>query len=161
VAAGTGGVGCRPWLQLRDNRACLSLDDETYIIGEKLRGGSQAACLALSWPGRYHQVAENLQVQEVVLENDRFVIGYNPDQAVRDAAVRERMLKRLETELEDSDQLSMEKRSELLSRLKAKPGLARLPRVTRGGLLRVDRAAVVREAQLDGKYLVRSSDRSY
>jgi hypothetical protein len=141
-----------------ENRAYLSQGDENYIIGEKLRGGSKEASLALSWPGRYREVAENLQVKEVVLEDDRFVICYNPEQAVRDAAVRERMLKRLEVELEDSDQLSIEKRSELLGRLKTKPGLGRLLRVTKGGLLRVDRAAVEREAHLDGKYLVRSSD---
>ena len=141
-----------------ENRAYLSRGDENYIIGEKLRGGSKDASLALSWPGRYREVAENLQVKEVVLEDDRFVICYNPEQAVRDAAVRERMLKRLEVELEDSDQLSIEKRSELLGKLKTKPGLGRLLRVTKGGLLRVDRAAVERESHLDGKYLVRSSD---
>ncbi|EQD73123.1 transposase, IS4 family, partial [mine drainage metagenome] len=79
-----------------ENRAYLSQDNENYIIGEKLRGGSKDASLALSWPGRYREVAENLQVKEVVLEDDHFVICYNPEQAVRDAAVRERMLKRLE-----------------------------------------------------------------
>jgi transposase len=103
-------------------------------------------------------VAENLQVKEVVLEDDRFVICYNPEQAVRDAAVRERLLKRLEEEIAGSDQLSLEKRAELLGKLKTKPGLGRLLRVTKGGLLRVDQAAVEREVHLDGKYLVRSSD---
>lgn len=140
------------------NRAYLQQDSENYIIGEKLRGGSKEAALALSWPGRYHQVAENLQVKEVVLEDDRFVICYNPEQAVRDAAVRERLLKRLEEEIAGSDQLSIEKRAELLGKLKTKPGLGRLLRVTKGGLLRVDQAAVEREVHLDGKYLVRSSD---
>jgi transposase len=141
-----------------DNRAYLSQDDENYIIGEKLRSGSKEASLALSWPGRYHQVAESLEVKEVVLEDDRFVIRYTPEQAVRDATVRERMLQRLEDELEGSDQLSIAKRSELLGRLKTKPGLGRLLRVTKNGWLRADRAAVAREAHLDGKYLVRSSD---
>ena len=140
------------------NRDYLQQDGENYIIGEKLRGGSKKAAWALSWPGLYHQVAENLQVKEVVLEDDRFVICYNPEQAVRDQAVRERLLKRLEAELADSDQLSIEKRSELLGKLRTKPGLGRLLRVTKDGLLRVDRAAVEREAHLDGKYLARSSD---
>ena len=92
------------------------------------------------------------------LKDDRFVICYNPEQAERDAAVRERLLKRLAEELEDSDQLSPEERAQLLGRLKTRPGLGRLLRMTPGGLLRVDRAAVAREARLDGKYLVRSSD---
>ena len=140
------------------NRDYLQQDGENYIIGEKLRGGSKQAARALSWPGRYHQVAENLQVKEVVLEDDRFVICYNPEQAVRDAAVRERLLQRLEEELAHSDQLPVEGRSELLGKLKTKPGLGRLLRVTKGGLLRIDRAAVAQETHLDGKYLVRSSD---
>ena len=140
------------------NRAYLSQDGESYIIGEKLRGGSKLPARALSWPGRYHEVAENLQIKEVVLKDDRFVICYNPEQAERDAAVRERLLKRLGEELEDSDQLSPEERAQLLGRLKTRPGLGRLLRMTPGGLLRVDRAAVAREARLDGKYLVRSSD---
>ena len=141
-----------------ENRAYLSQDDENYIIGENLRGGSTEPALALSWPGRYHQVAENLQVKEVVLEHDRIVICYNPEQAVRDRAVRERLRQRLEEEIAGSDQLSLEERAELFGKLKTKPGLRRLLRMTKGGLLRLDQAALKQEAHLDGKYLVRSSD---
>jgi transposase len=47
-----------------------------------------------------------------------------------------------------------------LGKLKTKPGLSRLLRVTAGGLVRVDRAAVAREAHLAGKFLLRSSDPS-
>ncbi|EQD28411.1 transposase IS4 family protein [mine drainage metagenome] len=39
----------------RANRDYLQQDQENYIIGEKLRGGSKKAARALSWPGRYHQ----------------------------------------------------------------------------------------------------------
>jgi transposase len=140
------------------NRAYLQQDGENYIIGEKLRGDSQEAHLALAWPGRYQQVAGNLLVKEVVVEGDRFVICHNPEQAVRDRAVRERLLQQLEEAIAGSDALAPEKRAELLGKLKTKPGLARLLRVTPGGLLRVDRAAVEREAHLDGKFLLRSSD---
>ncbi|HUY53729.1 MAG TPA: hypothetical protein VMV23_01040 [Candidatus Nanopelagicaceae bacterium] len=97
-------------------------------------------------------------VKEVVVEGDRFVICHNPEEATRDQAVRERLLKRLEEEITGSDQLSPTKRAELLGKLKTKPGLSRLLRVTAGGLLRVDRAAVAREAHLAGKFLLRSSD---
>jgi len=141
-----------------ESRAYLPQGDEDYIIGEKLRVGSKDASLALAWPGRYREAAENLQVKEMVLEDDRFVICSNLEQAVVDAAVSERMLKRLEVELEDSDRLTIETRSELLGKLWTKPGQGRLLRVTKGGLLLVDRAVVEREGHLDGKYLMRSSD---
>ena len=42
--------------------------------------------------------------------------------------------------------------------LKTKPGLRRYLRRTKTGLLRVDQAAIHREAHLDGKWLLRTSD---
>ena len=42
--------------------------------------------------------------------------------------------------------------------ISTKPGLSRFLRVTPGGLLRIDAAAVTAEAKLDGKYLLRTSD---
>jgi hypothetical protein len=144
----------------RANRACLQQGEDHYIIGEKLRGDSADAHQALSRPGRYHQVAENLVVKEVVAGDDRVVLCHNPEEAIRDQAARERLLKRLEEEITGSDQLSPTKRAELLGKLKTKPGLSRLLRVTAGGLLRVDRAAVAREAHLAGKFLLGSSDPS-
>ena len=69
-----------------------------YIIGERLRSGSAEAAAALSRQGRYKAVAGNLQVKEVRLPDagDRFIICFNPDQAVRDAAVRAKMISALE-----------------------------------------------------------------
>jgi len=142
----------------RANRSYLTQDEDHYIIGEKLRGDSKEARLALSRPGRYHQVAENLQVKEVVIGGDRYVVCHNPEEEVRDNAVRERLLQQLDEAILGSDLLSSTKRAELLGKLKTKPGLARLLRVTAGGLLRVDETAVAREAHLAGKFLLRSSD---
>ena len=42
--------------------------------------------------------------------------------------------------------------------MKAKPGLRRYLRRTPAGLLRIDHAAIKREAHLDGKWLLRTSD---
>lgn len=42
--------------------------------------------------------------------------------------------------------------------LSTKPGLKRFLRTTPGGLLRVDKKKIASEANLDGKYLLRSSD---
>ncbi len=89
---------------------------------------------------------------------DRFVICRNPEEAVRDSALRQRLLQQLEELIAQSDQLTPSKRSELLGQLRKKPGMARFLRQTRKGLLRIDRAKVSRDQQLDGKYLLRSSD---
>jgi hypothetical protein len=141
------------------NRRYLRAGDHHYIIGEKLRSGSAEAGAALSRQGRYQDVAENLRVKEVrIAEDERFVICFNPEAAERDAAVRERMLAQLSELIKDSDKLSATKRAELRGVISTKPGLNRYLRVTPGGLQRIDAAAIKAEENLDGKYLLRTSD---
>ena len=140
------------------NRRYLRKGGGSYIIGEKIRSGTDAAA-ALSRQGRYKDVAGNLKVKEVkIAEDERFVICFNPDQAERDAAIRAKMTARLEDAIKDSDQLSRDKRAELRGVISTKPGLNRYLRTTPGGLLRVDAGKAKAEENLDGKYLLRTAD---
>jgi hypothetical protein len=141
------------------NRRYLRKGDHHYIIGERLRSGSAEAKAALSRQGRYTGVTGNLRVKEVrISDSERFVICYNPEAAERDAAVRERMLAQLEEMINHTDKLSAMKRAELRGVISTRPGLNRYLRVTPGGLLRTDAKAIKAEANLDGKYLLRTSD---
>jgi hypothetical protein len=141
------------------NRRYLRRGDHHYIIGEKLRSGSAEAAAALSRQGRYQEITGNLRVKEVrIAEDERFVICHNPGGAERDAAIRARLLARLREKIDGTDKLSATKRAELRGVISTKPGLNRYLRVTPGGLLRIDAAAVKAEENLDGKYLLRSSD---
>jgi hypothetical protein len=144
----------------KENRRFLQSGGGAYIIGEKLRSGSTEAKAALSRQGRYKTVAGNLQVKEVRLPDagDRFIICFNPDQAVRDAAVRAKMISALEEMIAGSDELSVTKRAELRGKISTMPGPNRFLRVTPGGLLRADKAKAKAEENLDGKYLLRSAD---
>ena len=143
----------------RENRRYLRRGDHHYIIGEKLRSGSAEAAAALSRQGRYQEVTGNLRVKEVRISDDeRFVICHNPDGAERDAAIRARMLARLKELTDGTDKLAVTKRAELRGVISTKPGLNRYLRVTPGGLLRIDAARVKAEENLDGKYLLRTSD---
>jgi hypothetical protein len=142
-----------------ENRRYLRKGGGSYIIGEKLRSGSAEAQAALSRQGRYKDVAGNLKVKEVkISEDERFVICFNPEAAERDAAVRARMIARLEEVISESDQLNRDKRAELRGVISTKPGLNRYLRVTSGGLLRTDAARAKAEENLDGKYLLRTAD---
>jgi hypothetical protein len=142
-----------------ENRRYLRKGGGSYIIGEKLRSGSAEAAAALSRQGRYKDVAGNLKVKEVrIAEDERFVICFNPEAADRDAAVRARMIARLQEIISESDQLSRDKRAELRGVLSTRPGLNRYLRVTPGGLLRIDAARAKAEENLDGKYLLRTAD---
>ncbi len=148
--------------QSEENRRYLQRAGGHYILGEKLRGKSKEAKAALSRQGRYHTVAGNLRVKEVMLDDgtmrDRFVVCHNPDEAARDKAVREQLLAQLSEAIDGSDRLPAAARAKLHAQLCAKRGLKRFLRTTKGGLLRIDRAAVATEAHLDGKFLLRSSD---
>jgi len=145
-----------------ENRRYLQRAGGHYITGEKLRGDSAEAKAALARQGRYHVVAGNLEVKEVVLDEgvmrDRFIVCRNPDEAVRDAAVRERLLGQLEAAIAGSDDLAPVAREQLACTLRAKPTNRRFLRITRAGFLRIDRAAVAADAKLDGKFLLRTSD---
>ena len=144
------------------NRRYLQRGGGHYIMGEKLRSDSAEAKHALGRAGRYRTVAGNLRVKEVRIDDatarDRFVICHNPERATRDAEVRARILARLEAKIAGSDRLSARKRAELVGALKTKPAFNRLLRTTSAGKLRIDRAAVAREAFFDGKFLLRTSD---
>jgi hypothetical protein len=142
-----------------ENRRYLRRGGNHYIIGEKLRSGSAEAAAALSRQGRYQEVAGNLRVKEVrIAEDERFVICHNPEGAERDAAARARMTAQLRELIDDTDALGRDKRAELRGVISTRPGLNRYLRVTPGGLLRVDAARVKAEENLDGKYLLRTSD---
>jgi hypothetical protein len=139
-----------------------------YIHAEKLRHTNAEAAAALARPGRYHEVADNLQVKEVRIapgggtadgaRAERFVVCHNPDAAARDAAVRERLIEHLQGLIDGSDAWPKHKRDEFVGSLRNKPGLRRLLRRTKTGLLRIDRAAAQQEAHHDGKWLLRTSD---
>jgi hypothetical protein len=142
-----------------ENRRYLRRGGNHYIIGERLRSGSAEAEAALSRQGRYQEVAGNLRVKEVrIAEDERFVISCNPEGAERDAAVRARMIAQLKELIEGTGSLPKDKRAELRGVISAKPGLNRYLRVTPGGLLRVDAGKAKAEENLDGKYLLRTSD---
>ena len=110
-----------------ENRRELRRGGGHYIIGEKLRSGSAEATAALSRQGRYQHVRDNLQVKEVkIAADERFVICFNPEQADRDAALREVMTGKLTTMIADTDRLTVTKRAELRGRISTMPGLNRV-----------------------------------
>ncbi len=148
--------------QSAENRRYLQRAGGHYILGEKLRGNDKEARAALARQGRYHTVAGNLRVKEVIIDDgtmrDRFVICHNPEEAKRDEAVREQLLAQIQDQIAGSDSLAPTERHQLYGQLCAKRGYKRFLRQTKTGKLRIDRGAVTAEQHLDGKFLLRTSD---
>lgn len=146
-----------------ENRTYLQRGGGHYLFGEKLRQGRDNL-EALSRPGRYATVADNLEVKEVWLEKEgtqrrRFVVCRNLAEARRDQQRRAGALERLGHELDAIGAKRGDARLQAEGELLAHPTLARYVS-RRGGALVTDRRKVAAEARLDGKFLLSSSDDS-
>ncbi|MBB5968209.1 IS1634 family transposase [Planomonospora venezuelensis] len=164
-----------------DNLAYLRRAGGHFIAGMRMRDGGALADQALSRQGRYQSVRDNLRVKEVRLDGAgdvRFIICHNPDQAERDRHQREQAIARIEAELEriaaqrERDRARTRKGSLSAAAaaraeathvraecaLRDHPTLKRWIRQHKNDRLVIDRAKVKAEANLDGKYLLATSD---
>jgi transposase len=142
------------------NRGYLQRAGGHYILGEKLRQGSENR-VALARQGRYRVVEEGLEVKQVwVGEGEtrrRFVVCRNLEEARRDRARREQALTRLGDELRAVERKRGEARTLAEAELLTHPTLKRYLTRRRGRLV-IDRAKARDEQRVDGKFLLSSSD---
>ncbi|MGH9001569.1 MAG: IS1634 family transposase [Acidimicrobiia bacterium] len=158
------------------NLAYLTRAGGHWIAGERMRDGSADAQAALSRPGRYQSVRDNLRVKEVKVGDGegarRFIVCHNPVEAERDRAKRDAAVARLEAELgriaadrarakakkakRRGDGEEGHRRAECA--LRDHPTLSRYLRQLPNGRLVIDRAKVRAEERLDGKFLLSTSD---
>jgi transposase len=169
----------------RENMAYLRRAGGHYITGIKMREGSAEATQALSRQGRYQHIRDNLRVKEVRLDGDpgrRWIICHNPIEAERDQTRRAQQLTAIEAELariaaartadlnkaraqaaKDGKQRTP-KPSDAPHRkaecaLREHPSLGRwLKQHPTTGRLTIDTKKAKAEANLDGKYLLATSD---
>jgi len=152
----------------KENLRYLTRAGGHWIAGERMRNGSPDAQAALSRPGRYQQVRENLRVKEVrVGDRDaatRFIICHNPAEAERDQALRDDTITRLRAELEQiaaaraKDPKAAEAHHRAECALRDHRSLGRYLRQTPTGRLVIDAKKIKAEERLDGKYLLSTSD---
>jgi transposase len=143
-----------------------------YIAGMKLRSGMAQTEAALSRPGRYRTVRENLRVKDASVGDgdgaQRFVVCHNPGEAERDRARREQRIERVEAELtrlkaqreraQTPAERAAHQRGECA--LRDHKTLSRYLRQSASGRLVLDRDKIRAEERLDGKYLLSTSDPS-
>jgi transposase len=87
-----------------ENRVILQRAGRHYIPGEKLRDNQEAHNLELCFKGRYQKVRDHLEVKEIMVGDGKrrrpFVLVFNPEQAEKDKATREKTLERMEGTIE-------------------------------------------------------------
>ena len=131
-----------------------------YLMAMPMRRGDEVTEAVLGRPGRYRKVAENLEVKEVVIGDGerrrRYAVCYNPQEAKRQKAHREKLIKELEAELASlSDQ--GEGHSKRMCELRTSARYGRLLKETRKGL-EIDTTAIRELERFDGKFVVHSND---
>jgi transposase len=146
-----------------DNRRTLALGGGKYILASRMRAGDEVTREVLTRAGRYQPVADNLEVKEVWVGDGerrrRYVVCFNAQEAERQERHRTEVLAALTAELSTLRTPARGARhSKRACELLTTPRWGRYVRQTRRGLLRIDRAAVRAEENLDGKWVVTSND---
>ncbi len=119
-----------------------------YILGCRLRQDATVTDEVLARAGRYHPVdgRTSLQVKEVQVGDQRYIVCRNLDEAKKDAAARAAILAKLEHTLEHAGPKAVI----------GNVGFKRFVTVAKGSVA-IDRAAVERDARLDGKFVLRTT----
>ena len=143
-----------------ENLKALARGGGRYIVCMPVHRGGEADEV-IGRRGRYREVAENLHVKEVVVgegeRRRRYAVCFNPREAERQRRHRAKVLADLEAELASlrpSDSGHRKRACEL----RASRRYGRYVRLTKTGLLRIDRAKVKAAERLDGKFVVHSND---
>jgi transposase len=144
-----------------ENRRILQRAGGQYILGEKLRGVHLNET-ALSHPGRFKVVKDNLHVKEVFAGEGtgrrRYVIAYNPEQAEVDRINREKTLDRLRCEIDVINNPKRKRTSKAQCNVLLNKSMGRYVKELKSGKLKIDKAKIKQEEKLDGKYLLSTSD---
>ena len=145
-----------------DNLQTLALGGGRYIVCVPVRSGGEVDTAVVSRGGRYREVAENLQVKEVVVDEGkrrrRYVVCFNPREAERQYGHRAQLLRELEAELATLRTCPGSEHRERMCELRASGRYGRYIRLTRAGRPIIDRSKIKAARRMDGKFVVHSND---
>jgi hypothetical protein len=147
----------------KDNLKKLSASGGKYILCVPMGRGDAVTKLVLTQPGRYKRIAENLQIKEVTLGDGearrRYVVCFNPQEAKRKKAHRERALAELRELLPRMKKAGKDgAHSKAVCRLRASERYGAYLSLDENGRLRVDTKKIRQAKRLDGKFVVHSND---
>jgi len=117
-----------------------------YVVGTKMRNLREVRDEVLGRAGRYQEVSEKLEVKEVRVEDRRYVVCYNPQEAAKDRRDREAILEKMRKKLASGG----------VKALINNRGYKRFLKVSSAGAA-LDLAAARREERYDGKYVLRTT----
>ena len=142
------------------NRSELARACGKYLLACRMANVAQIRRDVLSKRGRYTVIRDNLHAKEVIVgdgeRRKRYILCYNPKEAQRQREHRKMIVSMLEAELDRYRQQSAT--AQWAIELLASPRFKRYLRVTKGNLVRIDRAAIQAAAKYDGKWVLETND---
>jgi hypothetical protein len=144
-----------------DNLVELSRGLGRYVLAVPMRRVQDVAVEVLTRPGRYRQVADNLQVKEIWVgdgeRRKRYVLCVNPEEAERQRQHRFRVLGELDAELAALDKRE-DDHPKAACELMASKRYARYLSPDWRGRPKLDVAKVKAAEKFDGKFVVVTND---
>jgi transposase len=132
-----------------------------YVLAVPMRRVQDVEVEVLSRPGRYRQVADNLQVKEVWVgdgeRRKRYVLCFNPQEAERQRQHRQQVLMEMDAELTALDKRE-EEHPKAACTLMASKRYGRYLSTDRHGRPKLDAAKVKAAEKFDGKFVVITND---
>jgi transposase len=143
-----------------DNRTELARACGKYLLACRMANVAEVKRDVLSKRGRFTVFRDNLHAKEVIVgdgeRRKRYILCYNPKEAERQGKHREEVVSFLERELEShtNSKVTNQWAIELLASRRYK----RYLKVTKSGLIRIDRGAIRNAAKYDGKWVLETND---
>ena len=143
-----------------DNRTELARACGKYLLACRMSSVAEVKRDVLSKRGRFTVFRDNLHAKEVIVgdgeRRKRYILCYNPKEAERQRKHREEVVSFLERELEShtNSKVTNQWAIELLASRRYK----RYLKVTKSGLIRIDRGAIRNAAKYDGKWVLETND---
>lgn len=143
-----------------DNRNELARACGKYLLACRMANIAEIKRDVLSKRGRFTKFGDNLHAKEVIIgdgeRRKRYILCYNPKEAERQCKHREEVVALLESELttHTDGKATNQWAIELLASRRYK----RYLRVTKSGLIRIDRGAIREAAKYDGKWVLETND---
>jgi len=132
----------------------LSQRDIRYILGARLRNVKEIRQTVLSRGGRYRKVhgprseskdPSPLKVKQVLVENRRYIVCHNEEQARKDRADRDAIVAKLRGQLKQGSKS-----------LVGNKGYRKYLSARHGGAFQIDEAKVKQDVRFDGKWVLQT-----
>ena len=143
------------------NFKALAAGGGKYLMCMPLRRGDALTEQVLARAGRYRSVTQRLQIKEVVIGKGerrlRYVLCFNPEEAARQQAHRQYLLREIEAELAVMGDATQDLRSKRVAELRSSRRYGKYLKLGDKGL-ELDAKAVMAAEHYDGKLIVHGND---